>query len=283
MEKQKRLRLTVLCENVVANLRGIGEHGFSLFIETGMGNYLFDTGSGEGILKNSLTFGKELRSIRKVFLSHGHYDHTGGLRDVLGVTGPVEIHGHPAIFEEKYAVSQQDGKIEKRFIGMPERRESLESRGGIFCLNSGFREIEEGIYLTGEIPRHSSFEAGDTRLNVRRNDRFEIDTVPDDGALVISMEKGLIVLLGCAHAGMVNTLEHVRRNLPALPIQAVIGGTHLGLLPEAATDASIRAILEMEIGSIGVCHCTGIAIASRLIRELGSRCFYASVGTVFEV
>ena len=283
MGKQNHLRFTILCENVVGNLSGIGEHGFSVYIETERDSFLFDTGSGIGILRNSLTFGKDLRPIKKVFLSHGHYDHTGGLLDVLRVRGAVDVYGHPAIFEDKYAVSQQNGKVSKRFIGIPQRRELLETAGGIFNLDSTFREIEEGIYLTGEIPRQTSFEVGDARLRVRKGDDLETDEVPDDGALVFSTSKGLVVLLGCAHSGTINTLEHIRRNLPGEPVHAVIGGTHWGLLPENAVDASIRAVKEMDIGIVGVCHCTGIAVASRVMRELGERCFYASVGTVFEI
>jgi 7,8-dihydropterin-6-yl-methyl-4-(beta-D-ribofuranosyl)aminobenzene 5'-phosphate synthase len=205
------------------------------------------------------------------------------LKDVLGVTGPIEVHGHPAIFEEKYAVEREGEGVKARFIGMPERRESLESCGADFRLDSSFREIASGIYLTGEIPRVSSFETGDKRLAVKRGEVYDVDTVPDDEALVIATEKGLVVVLGCAHAGMVNTLEYVRGNLPGLPIYAVIGGTHWGILPEDAVDSSIRAVVEMEIGTIGVCHCTGIGYAAKLIRELGKRGFYASVGTVFEV
>ncbi len=283
MEKQRRLRFTVLCENVVANLRGIGEHGFAVFVETETGTYLFDTGVGIGILRNSLTFSRDLRSVQKILLSHGHYDHTGGLKDVLSVTGPIEVHGHPAIFDEKYALEHAGEDMTVRFIGMPERRESLEASGADFHLGSGFRDIAKGVYLTGEIPRLSSFERGDKRLAVKRGEVYDVDTVPDDGALVISTEMGLVVLLGCAHAGMVNTLEHVRRNLPGAPLHAVIGGTHWGILPEDAVELSIKAIADMEVGTVGVCHCTGIAYAAKLIRAVGERGFYASVGTVFEV
>lgn len=283
MEKQRRLRLTVLCENVVANLRGIGEHGFAVFVETETGTYLFDTGVGIGILRNSLTFSRDLRSVQKILLSHGHYDHTGGLKDVLSVTGPVEVHGHPAIFDEKYALERAGEDMTVRFIGIPERREFLEARGADFRLASGFRDIAKGVYLTGEIPRLSSFETGDKRLAVRRGDTYDVDTLPDDGALVISTESGLVVVLGCAHAGPVNTLEHIRKHLPGVPIRAVIGGTHWSILPEDAVDLSIKALVDMEIGTVGVCHCTGITYAARLIRELGERGFYASVGTVFEV
>ncbi|HOJ43055.1 MAG TPA: MBL fold metallo-hydrolase, partial [Syntrophorhabdaceae bacterium] len=79
MDEIKHLRLTVLCENVIANLSGIGEHGFAVYIETDTGEYLFDTGSGIGILQNADTFNKDLKKVKKVMLSHGHYDHTGGL------------------------------------------------------------------------------------------------------------------------------------------------------------------------------------------------------------
>jgi 7,8-dihydropterin-6-yl-methyl-4-(beta-D-ribofuranosyl)aminobenzene 5'-phosphate synthase len=283
VEKQRHLRLTVLCENVVANLRGIGEHGLAVLVETEAGTYLFDTGAGPGILRNSLTFARDLRSVQKILLSHGHYDHTGGLKDVLGVTGPVEVHGHPAIFEKKYALEHDGEDVTARFIGMPERRESLESSGAAFRLGSDFREIARGVYLTGEIPRLSAFETGDRRLAVRRGDTYEVDAVPDDGALVVSTEKGLVVVLGCAHAGMVNTLEHVRKHLAGTPLHAVIGGTHWSILPEDAVDLSIKAVADMEIGTVGVCHCTGITYAAKLMRRLGSRGFYASVGTVFEV
>lgn len=284
MRKQKHLRLTVVCENVVGNLSGIGEHGFSVFIESETGTYLFDTGQGIGILPNTLTFAKDLRRVGKIVLSHGHYDHTGGLRDVLKITGPVDVHAHPAVFEEKYAVSEMDGRDVRRFIGMPHRRESLEPEGGVFKLGSSFREIDEGIYLTGEIPRLTPFETGgDARLYAKRGNDLVPDDMPDDGALVIATEKGLVVLLGCAHAGTVNTLEHIRKNVPGEPILALIGGTHWGFLPDAAVDASIASVKEMDIGTIGVCHCTGIAVASRLMREFGKSCFYASVGTVFEL
>ena len=93
-----KTRITILCENLVGKRVGLGEHGFSAFIETDRGNYLFDTGGGRSIVANSLTFDKDLRTIRKIFLSHGHYDHTGGLPEVLNLKGNVDVHAHPHVF-----------------------------------------------------------------------------------------------------------------------------------------------------------------------------------------
>lgn len=283
MREQGHLRLTILCENVVGNLAGVGEHGLSVYIETQDGPYLFDTGSGTGILANSATFGKDLRPVKKIFLSHGHYDHTGGLRDVLGVRGAVDVCGHPSIFDLKYSISREGGEVKRRFIGIPYRKEMLEAAGAVFRLERGFREIEAGIYMTGEIPRSVPFETGDPRLHVKKGDDFEVDTVPDDGALVISTPKGLVVILGCAHAGTVNTLEYISKNLPGEPFLALIGGTHWGFLSDDAVQSSIERVKEMDVGTIGVSHCTGIAVASRLMGEFGKGYFYASVGSVFEV
>ena len=93
-----KTRITILCENLVGKLIGSGEHGFSAFIETDQGNYLFDTGNGHSVIANSLALHKDLRSIQKIFLSHGHYDHTGGLPEVLKLKGKVDVHAHPHVF-----------------------------------------------------------------------------------------------------------------------------------------------------------------------------------------
>jgi 7,8-dihydropterin-6-yl-methyl-4-(beta-D-ribofuranosyl)aminobenzene 5'-phosphate synthase len=105
-----RLRITILCENLVGHLIGSGEHGFSAFIETDEGNYLFDTGNGHSVVANSLVLNKDLRTIKKIFLSHGHYDHTGGLPEVLKLKGKVDVHAHPHAFLDRIAVLKENEK-----------------------------------------------------------------------------------------------------------------------------------------------------------------------------
>ncbi len=283
MEKLDYVKLTVLCDNAVGIIGGIGEHGYAIFIETEGGPYLFDTGSGIGILSNSKLLGKDLGSLQKIFLSHGHYDHTGGLSDVLDSVHSVPVYAHPAIFDEKYSVSKKDDKTESKFIGIPQRRALLEAKGAIFQLDTGFREVGEGVFLTGEIPRVTGFEAGEDRLKVKLNGVFTVDAFPDDQALVLSTKKGLVVLLGCCHAGTINTLQYVQSKLKDEPIYAVVGGTHWGFMDARDFASSIEALKRMDINMVGVSHCTGIPVAHRLMNEFGAGAFYASVGTVIEI
>jgi 7,8-dihydropterin-6-yl-methyl-4-(beta-D-ribofuranosyl)aminobenzene 5'-phosphate synthase len=283
VKKLDYVKLTVLCDNAVGIIDGIGEHGYAIFIETEEGPYLFDTGSGIGILSNAKLLTKDLGSIKKIFLSHGHYDHTGGLTDVLDLISPVPVYAHPAIFDEKYSLSKKDDRTEIKFIGIPQRRVLLEAKGALFQLGKEFREVGEGVFLTGEIPRVTEFEAVDKRLNIKLNDVFTTDVFPDDQALVLSTRKGLVVLLGCSHAGMINTLQYVQSNLKDEPVYAVVGGTHWGFMDEKDFASSIEILKKMDISMIGVSHCTGIPVAHRLINEFGDGAFYASVGTAIEI
>lgn len=283
MDYIRYLRLTVLCENVVTNLGGVGEHGFAVYIETDLGDYLFDTGSGIGILYNADIFNKDLKKIKKIMLSHGHSDHTGGLIQVLSKTGEIEVYCHPSVFNEKYAVSQEPFKQEKRFIGIPHRQTYLESKGAVFKFSKEFIEIRKGMFLTGEIPRLNDYEEGDPRLSLKAADGFVKDPLWDDQALVFSTTKGMVVLLGCAHAGIINTLHFVANTLDVDRFYAVIGGTHLGLVGKNQFKRSVEALKDFKIDRIGLSHCTGIEAGFIMKKEFGEGSFYASVGTSFEI
>jgi 7,8-dihydropterin-6-yl-methyl-4-(beta-D-ribofuranosyl)aminobenzene 5'-phosphate synthase len=283
LDRLTHFKITVLCENVVGNGIGLGEHGFAVYVETDQGVFLMDTGSGLTIAYNSEVLKKDLGLARKVFLSHGHYDHTGGLLDVLERTGPVDVYGHPSIFDAKYAIAKEAYKPEKRFIGIPFRKALLEAKGARFLLDTGFQEVAKGICFTGEIPRVTDFEKGDPRLFVMSGIGLERDTVPDDQALVFSTAKGLVVLLGCAHAGIINTLRYVAEQMGGQRLHAVLGGTHLGFFNDDELDQPLKALRDFNPDVIGVSHCTGLKVAQRLSDEFGSRVIYASVGSSFEV
>jgi len=274
-------RLTVLCENSVGRPNGtIGEHGFACLVETSLGSLLFDTGTGAGILHNAKILDRDLLSVKAVVLSHGHYDHSGGLPDVLSRTGPVEVVAHPGIFAERYWV----GEHEQRSIGIPFSRARLESIGARFQLSRMCEEVLPGVHFTGEIPRCTPFEIGDPHLMmIDGAGSLVADPFIDDAALVVETARGPLVVLGCAHAGVVNTLQHVKKQTGHERIYALVGGTHLAPAGDDQFAGTVKALRAFGIERIGVSHCTGLPRAAQLAAEFGGRFFFASVGTTLEL
>jgi len=278
-----KVRVTILCENLIGRTMGAGEHGFSAFIETDQGNYLFDTGGGRTVGENSLTFNKDVKTVKRIFLSHGHNDHTGGLPHVLNLKGPVDVHVHPDVFVDRMAVrKQKEGEV-RRFAGMVYKRSYLEFLGAHFILNADFYEVEKGIFLTGEVPRKTNFENPDPKLFREIQGKVVQDTLADDQSLVLDTGKGLILIFGCAHSGMVNIMNHVIQKTGKDHFCAVLGGTHLDFLTPEQMEESLRFLKGMNIDQIGVSHCTGLRAAFRLQQEFGDRFFYGWVGSGIEV
>ena len=272
-------KITILCENSVGmGFGGIGEHGFACFIETDHGNYLFDTGQGLGIIQNAMLLKKDLASIKAIMISHGHYDHTAGLPMVLRQRGQVPVYAHPEIFIEHF------WNEPRRFIGIPYRRSFLESMGADFHFSRELTEIGPGLFLTGEIPRNTSYEKGDPSLVAVTPEGQEIwpDPISDDLSLVIDSAKGLIVIMGCAHAGMVNILNYVMEKFSRDRIYAVIGGTHMGFSGDQQFAETLKVIDRYQIEKLGASHCTGLEKSALLYARMPERFFFACVGASLE-
>jgi 7,8-dihydropterin-6-yl-methyl-4-(beta-D-ribofuranosyl)aminobenzene 5'-phosphate synthase len=275
-------RVTILCENnVTMPLKVMGEHGFACYIETPRGNYLFDTGQGLGLKNNAAVLGKDLSDIAAIMLSHGHYDHTGGLPAALEAAGAVDVYAHPDLFVDRVSI---DGDS-KRSVGIPYRRSYLESLGARFKLSHRMAEVGPEVYLTGEIPRVCAFERDDPHLaQVTVTGKMICpDPVRDDLSCVINTPKGLILVMGCAHAGMINIIEYVTRKTGQNRIYALLGGTHLGFLDDQQFRDTLDRLETYHIALIGVSHCTGLSRAAAMFTALGQRFLFGSVGTSISV
>ncbi len=274
-----KVKATIVCENSVFHITGaLAEHGLSIFLETGCGNYLLDTGAGKTIVNNALVLGIDLRTIKGIIMSHHHFDHSGGLGPVLDLKGAVDVYAHPAFFKESYSVTGDTA----RYIGVPYPRPLLEAKGATFKLSAEFRQIEPELWLTGEVPRRTDYELGDRKQVVKSAEGYTKDEILDDQSVVIETEKGLFIVLGCCHSGIINTLSYIWEKMGKRQIYAVIGGTHLGPVSDEQREKSIDALKAFDIERLGVSHCTGLKTATLLAREFGDRFFFCNVGTVVE-
>ncbi len=274
------LRITIICENTApAGGRWRGEHGFCALIERGKEKILFDTGQGVGLFHNAELLGVDLKEITEVVLSHGHYDHTGGLRDLLQQRGEVRITAHPHIFQPKYA--RRNGQM--RYIGIPYSKQAIEGWGGTLQLCEQAVEIAPGIITTGVVPRLTPFEGKDEGLLVKKGDEFEQDRLLDDLSLIIDTPHGQIILLGCAHAGLINILSHTKELTGKDSFFWVIGGTHLGFYGPEHLEEIIQGLRAFSIQNLGASHCTGLYAAVRLAQEMGHRFHFCNVGSVIEI
>ena len=275
-----KCRITVLCDNSVGPLAGtLGEHGFAALVEWENGSILFDTGQGKTLLHNAQRMNRDLRRVDKVVLSHGHYDHSGGLWPLLQSCGSKEVYAHPGVFSRRYALRKQE---KGQSIGMPYEEDFLRGQGATFNFSAEFREIVPDLFLTGEVARMMPFEQGDDGLFCD-DDGCTPDLIHDDQSLLLRTTRGLVLLLGCCHSGIINTIEHARTRTGEGEIYAVIGGSHLGFCSPRQLDETVKHLRNYGIKKICGSHCTGFVSSARLAKEFPGQFHPAQVGYTLEV
>ena len=275
------LRVSTLSENTASIGDFLGEWGLSVLVEADTTKILLDTGATISAVHNAESLGINLSMIDKIVLSHGHYDHTGGLREMLRrMKKEIEIIAHPDIWQAKF--SRRVGKPDK-YIGIPYQKEELESLGAHFTLTKQPVEITQNIVTTGEISMVTEYETIDSGLFVKQDFRFEPDLVMDDQAMIIKTEKGLVIILGCAHRGMINTIYQAQKITGINAIQAVIGGSHLIGTAENRLWQSIAALKELGVQTLGLCHCTDLPVISVLAQEFGENFIFNKAGMCIDL
>lgn len=274
-----KIRLTTLSENTAGQPGLNAEWGLSFLVEAGDRTILFDTGAGNAILHNLDRLELKLPKATPIVLSHAHYDHTGGLEPVLRRVGPTTVTAHPAVWERKFVRRPNEDSAAE--VGIPYSRQELERLGADFQLSKEPVRLAEHIWTTGEIPMVTEFEAIEPIFLVREGGACRPDAIPDDQALVLQSGKGLVIVLGCAHRGIINTIRHAQSITGERRVHTIVGGTHLFPKNESQKNRAIAVLKEIGVEKIGVSHCTGFDASMKLARAFGEDFFLNNAGCVY--
>ena len=263
-------RLTIVSDNHAAD--GLKtEHGFAGWIEHLDHRILFDTGEGDAFWYNLDALAIDIASATAVALSHGHYDHTGNLGDVLEKASTAQLYCHPGCNCSRYSIRER-----AKPIGMP-----VDSAVTMAAMRVKNRRavtrpttIAPGVKLSGPIPRVTDFEdcGGPFFLD---KEAANPDPVLDDNALWFDTPQGLVICLGCSHAGLINTLTYITEISKQPRIALVVGGAHLGSASTERLEKTVAALANLQISRMVFCHCSGDTATAYLSEKLGS---YVSSG-----
>lgn len=274
-------RLTVVVDNTTSMTRLMGEYGLSLWLEHGGLNLLYDTGAGDALLPNLKRLGLDPAMLDAVVLSHGHYDHTGGLAPLLRARGKTtQVWCHRSVFAG-HLHEHDDGQVDE--IGPPlGDQAAYEDLGARFNFIEANHSPWPGITLLAAIERQTDFEGKAPGLVRRGEGGLEPDPFDDDLAVLVDAPGGPAVLTGCAHAGVINVLLAAEATAPG-PINVLVGGTHLGPAPPEQQAAALGEITAREELHVISGHCTGAPINALLARLLGERFIPLQAGMRFEL
>jgi 7,8-dihydropterin-6-yl-methyl-4-(beta-D-ribofuranosyl)aminobenzene 5'-phosphate synthase len=282
----KKAELTILVDDSANTDKPdlLAKHGLSFFIKTETSDgelaFMMDAGPASNILLHNIErIGIDLRKTEAVLVSHAHYDHAGGLIETLKCIGKrVPVIAHPKIFNPKFKM-----KPSLKFIGASFKLHDVETAGGIPLLATSPVKIAEGIIATGEVERKLAFEKAEGFWTVE-NGKFVEDVMPDDQALIISIEdKGLVVVAGCAHSGIINTIKYAQKITETSRVYAVLGGFHLRDADNNRIQATVNGFTKLDPKFIGPCHCTGSKAVNQLLEAFRDRCCPLRVGNIVKL
>lgn len=269
----------VLANDIVRKRGFLAEHGLSLLIRSDHRTVLFDVGQSGIYISNAMKLGLDIAKADSIVLSHGHYDHCGGLEYFPVSDGNPDVYIRSEALEEKFA-ENPDGSF--RNVGIPlAARESTVLRKTIhpdaICV-----EIYPGFFILGRITSQDKKASSVHGLFVKNGNNFIPDNMYDEQLLVVGTGHGIVVYLGCSHPGIVECIDHVRNNFPGEKILSVYAGMHLDGISESALDSILSYLESADIGKIFPLHCTGVIASAAIKRRFKDRCEILYTGDVYE-
>jgi 7,8-dihydropterin-6-yl-methyl-4-(beta-D-ribofuranosyl)aminobenzene 5'-phosphate synthase len=250
------------------------EHGFALWLEIDGQKILFDTGQNDALLYNADKIGVDLKNADNLVLSHGHYDHTGGLADVLACNHKVNVYCHAAAFLPRYSIHDGIAKPVKMTTKAMSSIGNLSEERMKWVTKSV--SITDNVAISGEIPRKTDFESAGGAFYFDLDGK-RADAVSDDMALWVNSKDGLVICIGCCHAGIINTINYIKEISGITKIHTLIGGLHLVNADEQRLTKTIEFLKHEDITRIIACHCTGEVAHQLLQKHLHAEKGYAGM------
>ena len=266
------MRIVTLIENLVYQQGLLAEHGLSYYIETGHKKILFDTGQSGNFLVNAIMLGIDISDIDTVIISHGHYDHTGGLYPFLKVNHKATVYIKKEAFNPKFHGTE-------KFIGIVYDSLLLDARINYI---TGITEIDKDIFIMPDIPIKNPLDTNFHNFKISTPHGFENDEFNDELFLAIINKSEVSVISSCSHRGITNIIDAAINHF-RLPVNMVIGGFHIRNCGAGQLEVITMYLERFSVKSIGVCHCTGVEKYAELVCNFKARVFYNHTGYMIDV